>query len=110
MRWLIVLAMLGCSANDDIPSPLVSALNPSHAPPAAVIMVTGDYFCQQPIMGEDNVCDAVGTVNFGATPGIISAYTDTSIMVEVPDGLSVPVPVSVTAAGKTSNSVTFTPD
>jgi hypothetical protein len=110
MRWLILVAMLGCSASDDIPAPLVAALNPNHGPPGAVIMLTGNYFCQQPLTGEDNVCDAVGTVNFGATPGIVSAYTDTSIMVEVPDGLSGQVPVSVTAAGKTSNSVTFTPD
>lgn len=108
MRWLVVLAMLGCSANDDIPAPLIASLNPNHGPPGAVIMINGSYFCQQPMVGEDPVCDAVGTVNFGASPGIVSAYTDTSIMVEVPDGVSGQVPVSVTAAGKTSNSVTFT--
>ena len=101
------MAMLGCSASDDIPAPLISALNPNHGPPAAVIMVTGQYFCQAPV-GEDPACDTVGTVNFGAVPGIVSAYTDTAIMVEVPDGVAGQVPVTVIAAGRASNSVTFT--
>ena len=108
MRWLLVVAMLGCSANDDIPAPLISSLNPNHGPAGGVIMVAGQYFCQQP-PGEDPACDsAAGTVSFDAAPGIVSAYTDTSIMVEVPTGLSGHVTVRVTAAGRTSNAATFT--
>ena len=103
------MAMLGCSANDDIPAPLIASLNPSHGPAGAVIMVSGQYFCQQPGMGEDPACDAAaGTVSFDASPGIVSAYTDTAIMVEVPDGLAGHVTVRVTAAGKTSNAAGFT--
>jgi len=107
MRWLVFAVLLGCSANDSIPAPLISALNPNHGPPGAVVMITGQYFCQQPV-GEDPACDANATAQFGSVPGIISAYTDTAIMVEVPDGITGKVSVTVTAAGKTSNGVTFT--
>jgi hypothetical protein len=107
MRWLLVVAMLGCSANDDIPSPQISSLNPDHGPAGAVIMIAGQYFCQAPV-GEDPACDTVGTVSFDAAPGIVSSYTDTAIMVEVPTGNTGEVTVRVTAAGKTSNAITFT--
>jgi hypothetical protein len=107
MRWLLVVALFGCSANDDIPSPLIASLNPDHGPAGAVIMVSGQYFCQAPV-GDDPACDTIGTVSFNAVPGIVSAYTDDSIMVEVPAGNVGHVTVRVTAAGKTSNAAGFT--
>jgi hypothetical protein len=109
MRWLLVVAMLGCSANEDIPAPLIASLNPNHGPAGAVIMIAGQYFCQAPQAEDSQACDsATGTVSFDAAPGIVSAYTDTAIMVEVPTGLSGHVTVRVTAAGKTSNAAGFT--
>jgi hypothetical protein len=111
MRYLLFVALFGCSANDDIPSPLIASLNPSHGPAGAIIMVDGQYFCQAPVDQQDPVCDAtIGTVSFDSVPGIVSAYTDTAIMVEVPSSLSGSVTVRVTAAGRTSNAASFTAD
>jgi hypothetical protein len=98
-----------CSANDDIPAPIVSSVVPDTAPVGSVVTVSGSYFCQRPpSKSEDPTCTAIGTVRFGALSGIPSVYTDTTIMVEVPAGASGVVDLSVTAAGRTSNSITFT--
>jgi hypothetical protein len=47
-------------------------------------------------------------VQFGALAGTPSVYTDTSIMVEVPAGASGRADITITAAGRTSNSIEFT--
>jgi hypothetical protein len=114
MRALLALAMsavLACSANDDIPAPIVSAVVPDHAPANSVVVVSGSYFCGRPRSAvEDPTCAVSGAVHFGAVPGTPSTYTDVSIMVEVPAGASGATDVTVTAAGRTSNAVAFTVD
>lgn len=108
---LIVAAVLlsGCAANDDIPTPMIAAVTPARAPVSTIVVVTGDYFCQRPhnTGQEDPTCPVAGTVRFGAVPGTPSVYTETQIMVEVPLGVSGRADVSITAAGRTSNSVVF---
>ena len=104
----LAAALVGCSANDDIPAPLLSTVIPDHAPVGAIVMVAGAYFCQRPGTNEDPICDVVGTVHFAAAPGTPSQWTDTMIMVEVPQGVSGRADVTVTAAGRTSNTVAFT--
>lgn len=106
---IVMLAVLGCSANDDIPSPLIAAVVPNQAPVGATVMVTGQYFCQQPDTGSDDpTCDVSGSVRFDIVPGTPSSWSDTEIMVEVPSGVIGRADVSVLAAGRTSNSVEFT--
>lgn len=95
-----------CFSNDDIPAPRVANVVPDHGPAGSVVMVAGDYFCQLPPT-EDPTCDVTGTVNFGTTPGTPSTWSDTSIMVEVPQGVLGVVAVSVTVKGRTSNHVDF---
>ena len=107
MRTLLVALLLGCSANDSIPAPIVAAVQPDHAPVGAVVTVTGQYFCQTPPM-EDPNCSVAGSVHFGTTPGIPTTWMDTEIMVEVPNGITGTVDIQVTAMGKQSNTVSFT--
>ena len=108
--WLgIVLLTAACTASDDIPAPLVAGVSPNHGLPGALVTVTGDYFCQRPNTGnEDPTCAAIGTVEFGSSPGATSSWSDVAIMVEVPSLAPGPVDVVVVAAGRASNSVTFT--
>jgi hypothetical protein len=111
LALLVGVVFAACSANDDIPAPIVSSVVPDHAPVGTIVVVNGSYFCQRPGSGsaEDPTCPSVvGTVRFGAVPGTPSSYTDVAIMVEVPLGLSGSADVSVTAGGRTSNSVAFT--
>jgi uncharacterized protein (TIGR03437 family) len=112
MKALVVMALLcGCSANDDIPSPLISTIVPDHAPPESLVTVSGSYFCQRPDTGNDDpTCDITGTVTFGQAPATPTDYSDTAITVEVPQGITGSVDVTVQAAGRSSNSVSFTAD
>ncbi len=108
---LCVLCALpgACTAGDDVPAPLVSGVTPDHAPPGAIVQLTGDHFCQLPEIREDVPCNPSGSVQFDTTPATATSWTETSIMVEVPQGLTTPVQVRVLAGGHTSNAVTFTP-
>jgi hypothetical protein len=100
---------LGCSANDDIPAPRIASIVPDHGAAGSVVTVNGAYFCQRPDTGiEDPTCDVTGTVHFGTAPGTPSTWSDNAIMVEVPLGGVGPEQVTVTAVGRTSNSVSFT--
>ena len=110
MPVVMLVAMLGaCTAGEDVPAPHVATVTPDQAPPGAVVRVTGEYFCQAPVVAEDVPCDVAGTVQFGTVPGTATLWSDTEIMVEVPQGPTTPVPLRVVAGGKSSNSVTFTP-
>ena len=105
---LVLLVCAGCAANDDIPAPLIASIVPDHATAGAIVMIAGSYFCQRPNNGqEDPTCDTAGTVDFGTVPGIATTWADDAIMVEVPHATG-GVDVSVTAAGRISNSVSFT--
>ncbi len=111
MRALVLVVLAGCSAGDDVPAPLISNIVPSHGVPASVVQVNGSYFCQRPAgTTEDPNCAVAGTVHFGAAPATPTSWMDTAIMVEVPAGLSGSVDVQVIAAGRMSNTVSFTVD
>ena len=108
LRLILLLCAAGCAANDDIPSPQVASIVPDHATPGAIVMIAGSYFCQRPNNGqEDPTCDTAGTVNFGTVPGTSSSWADDAIMVEVPSSAPTSVSVTVTAAGRISNAVSF---
>lgn len=103
--------LVACTASDDIPAPQVSNVVPDHASPGSVVVISGAYFCQQPPDNDgDPICNITGTVEFGTVPGTPTTWSDTTIMVEVPAGTSGEADVSVTAAGRASNSVGFTAD
>jgi hypothetical protein len=105
----LLVALSACTAGDDVHAPQVGSVTPDQAPAGGVVRVAGAYFCQVPVVAEDVPCDVSGSVLFGTVPGIPTLWTDTEIMVEVPEGLTMPVQLRVTAGGHTSNSVTFTP-
>ncbi|MDB4956135.1 MAG: hypothetical protein JWO36_3704 [Myxococcales bacterium] len=99
---------LGCSANDDVPAPQISSVTPDHSPVGSVVTIVGNYFCQRPNTGnEDPTCAVSGTVNFETSPATPSQWSDTAIMVEVPALTAGSADVVVTAAGRTSNPVSF---
>lgn len=110
MRWLFLL-VAACSANDDIPAPQVASVTPDRAPAGAVVLVNGSYFCQRgDTMDEEPMCQTTGEVNFGASPGTISTWSDTAVMVEVPSGVEGGVSLSVVVGGRPSNPIAFTID
>jgi hypothetical protein len=106
--WLVLSA---CSANDDVPAPSIGAVQPDRAVPGATVMVSGSYLCQDPrVEGSDPdplACGHMGAVMFDTTPGVMSAYTDTSVLVEVPALAPGTLGVSVSVAGRSSNRVDF---
>ena len=105
------ILLTACSANDDVPAPRVSNVVPDHATAGSIVLVNGDYFCQRPATGqEDPLCDATGQVHFGASPGTPTTWTETGITVEVPQGVTGGVDLSVIAKGRASNSIRFTAD
>ena len=107
LLWSLLL-VAACSANDDVPAPQLSSVVPDHATPGAIVVVSGNYFCQRPNTGiEDPTCDSTGEVSFGASPGTISNWMDTQIMVEVPQGALGSVTLSVIVNGRSSNGTSF---
>jgi hypothetical protein len=104
IRLLLLAGLLGCSAGDDVPAPLIASVTPSHGTPGTSVMIIGDYFCQEP---EGDQCDNGGTVAFDATPANVGMYSEHTIMVEVPGVTPGVVDVTVTAAGRTSNNIEF---
>ena len=101
---MLFLVVLGCSAGEDVPEPLIASVMPDHAAPGASVMIVGDYFCQEPVGDQ---CDNAGTVAFDATPANVGMYSEHSIMVEVPRAMTGPVEVRVIADGRTSNAAEF---
>ncbi len=108
---VLVLAAASCTANDDVPAPIVASVTPSSANPGSVLTIAGSYLCQQPGSDEDPLdCQNMGEVDFGDSPVAPIMWTDTSISVEVPNLDTGEIDVSVSVAGRTSNSVSFTVD
>jgi hypothetical protein len=109
VRAAFALALVACSASDDLPPPQISAVAPTHAPPSTTVTIIGDYFCHQLPNDDPLACANVGAVEFGADVATAGLYTDTSIMAEVPAGIGT-VRLVVTVAGRVSNGVDFTFD
>lgn len=112
MRRLCIAALLAsCAASEDVPAPQVASISPARATPGTIVMLAGSYFCQRPDNGqEDPTCGSTGTVEFATVPAVSTTWADNAIMVEVPSGTTGTVDVSVTAAGRISNSLSFTID
>lgn len=101
----------GCSFNDDVPAPSVANVVPARAVAGTLVTITGNHFCQRPDTGNDDpTCPAIGTVDFGLSPGSTVMWSDVALTVEVPALAPGPVSVTVVAAGRVSNGVTFTVD
>ena len=111
LRLLCWVALSACSANDDVPAPAIAAVQPDRAAPGATVTVTGSYLCQQPRTTDGDVdplaCDHEGSVMFGTAPGVVTSYTDTAVLVEVPALAPGSVDVTVSVAGRGSNRVGF---
>jgi hypothetical protein len=105
------LALSACSANDDVPAPSISGMQPDHGMPGITVTVSGSYLCQQPRADGSDVdplaCMHIGTVMFGTAPGVVVSYTDTMATVEVPALPSGTVDVSVSVTGRNSNRIGF---
>ncbi len=105
----LLAATAACSFNDDVPAPNLANVVPGRAVAGALVTLSGNHFCQRPDTGnEDLTCAAVGTVDFGLSPGITAMWSDVAIAAEVPSHPPGPVTVTVVAAGRVSNGVTFT--
>jgi hypothetical protein len=108
-------ALAACSSNDDVPAPQLSGILPDHGAAGSIVMVDGSFLCQTPTAADGGepgfACASDGTITFGATPAdATSGWTDTSVMVIVPNGADGDVEVRASNNGRTSNSVTFTVD
>jgi hypothetical protein len=109
---ILAFALPCCDANDDIHRPAIGAITPDRGTPGLAVNITGRFFCAQPDpeAGEEVdalICENIGAVAFGATPASFTQYTDTSILVEVPDGMRGATTVRVSVAGRSSNGVRF---
>ena len=110
LRWLVIsaFALAGCSANDDLPAPLIAALSPDHAMAGTSVLITGSYFCHQAEeTDQDPPCTTMGAVYFGSQVAEALQYDERAITVAVPQGTGT-VDVSVSVAGERSNTATFT--
>jgi hypothetical protein len=105
------LALSACSANDDVPAPSISGMQPDHGMPGITATVSGSYLCQQPQADGGDVdplaCIHIGTVMFGTTPGVVLSYTDTMATVQVPALTPGAIDVGVLVAGRNSNRISF---
>ena len=110
-RALVLASLLTlgtCSANDDIRAPTISAVMPDHGAPGTFVTVTGSDLCQQP-RGDDDplTCAHVGTLLFDTFPMVAIAYSDTTVMAEVPALPAGRSSVGVSVAGRSSNRLSF---
>jgi hypothetical protein len=111
LPWIAWLALSACSANDDVPAPSISGVQPDHGVPGITVMMSGSYLCQQPRADGSDLdplaCMHIGSVTFGTVPGVVVSYTDTMVTVEVPALPSGAVDVAVSVAGRNSNRIRF---
>jgi hypothetical protein len=107
---LVVIA--ACTANDDIHAPHLATVQPDQAPSGTQVQLTGAYFCAQPEPepGEEIDplrCDHVGSVVFGTSTALVSIYTDSSILAEVPALPVGDIDIYVSVDGRVSNTLGF---
>ena len=110
---LALVVAAACSANDDVPAPVLASATPDHAGVGAIVMLSGSYLCQQPEGSGDIdplACAHTGQVTFGVVPAIVTQYTDSSVTTEVPDLPAGEVEVGVATGGRTTNTIDFTVD
>ncbi len=81
-------------------APVISSLSPTSGLVGTSVTLTGSHF---------GTTQGTSTVSFGSTSASVTTWSDTSIVVTVPSSLAQgAVKVTVTVAGKISNSQTFT--
>jgi hypothetical protein len=113
MRYAIAVAVFlaACSANDDIPAPVLASATPASANVNTIITLSGSYFCQQPEGSADSdplACAHTGAVMFGETPANATQYTDSSITTQVPEMPAGDTQISVATGGRETNTIDFT--
>jgi hypothetical protein len=104
-----VVAVVGCSANDDLPSPQIASVTPTHAPPSTTVVIAGSYFCHQPANEDPLACANMGSVSFDTSVADASTYTDTMVVVDVPNNPG-SVEIRINVLGHVSNGIGFTID
>jgi hypothetical protein len=107
----VAVVLAACSANDDIPAPVLASATPSSANVGTIIMLSGSYLCQQPEGSDDSdplACAHTGAVAFGEMPANVTQYTDSSITAQVPDLPAGDTQVSVATGGRETNTIDFT--
>jgi hypothetical protein len=105
---LALLVAAGCSANDDIPAPMIASVTPQQAVPGTNVVIAGTNFCQQPESEDPLACAHVGVVLFGSQPSTLGQYEDTTISADVPALTPGETTVFVSVGGKMSNGADFT--
>ena len=107
---VLVVWLAGCTANDDVPAPQLSAVSPASARAGSVVTITGAYLCQQPDTGNEDPlsCANMGSVQFGTSPATPTLWSDTTISVEVPSLAPATLDLSALVAGRSSNAISFT--
>lgn len=109
-----ILALGACSANDDVPAPMLSGVTPDRAAAGTSVMISGSYFCGQPSTDSEDVdplaCALTGFVRFGSSDGTLLQYTDTAITAEVPASSPGPTRLVVNVGGRISNAIVFVVD
>lgn len=111
--FVMVAFAIGCTAGEDLPAPMISSISPTHATPGISVTIAGQYLCQQQETdGEVDplACANIGTVAFGQTPATVGMYTEQAITAEVPGLGAAGYSVSVSVAGRRSNTLSFTVD
>ncbi len=114
MRFAIVavaVVLAACSANDDIPAPVLASATPSSANVGTIITLSGSYLCQQPEGSDDSdplACAHTGAVTFGVVPANVTQYTDSSITAQVPDLPAGDSQIGVATGGRETNTIDFT--
>jgi len=105
---LALLVVAGCSANDDIPAPMIASITPRQAIPGTNVVIAGTNFCQQPEAEDPLACAQMGVVLFGSQPSSLGQYEDTTISTDVPTLTPGDTTVFVSVGGKMSNGADFT--
>jgi hypothetical protein len=112
VRFALATLLIGCTAGDDLPAPLISTVTPTHGQPGSSIELRGDYLCQQQELEEADplACENVGTVVFDQTTSTPGSYTEHEVTAEVPGLEPGSHRIIVQVAGRHSNALSFTID
>jgi hypothetical protein len=111
MRRAALMLIIGCTAGDDVPAPVITSISPNHASVGTTVTIDGDYFCQEPETDESEpvACPSPGIVTFGQSPATVGMYSEHRITVEVPTlEPAKKYDVTVAVAGRHSSPASFT--
>lgn len=108
---VVALALVGaCTANDDVPAPVLASVSPAQASVGATVVISGSYLCQQPDGSDLDplACAHTGSVTFGVVPASVSEYMDSQVTAQVPDLMVGATTIAIATGGLTTNTIGFT--